>query len=166
MSMTGSARDEGLRAYVEEYGRFVESLGRFPRMAGRILGLLLVSAEPYLSQADLSRDLQASAGAVSSTLRLLLETGLVERLSVPGERKDFYRLSEDSWTLDLESGVRTTQRLVELAEKGMELGADLGEHAQRRLEAQYDVAVLSLQHRKRLLDAWVEHRSAVPTSAS
>jgi DNA-binding transcriptional regulator GbsR (MarR family) len=75
--------------YTEAMGRFFES-GGLARMAGRIWAYLLIADAPRLSAQDLGEALGASAGAVSGATRSLVELGLIDRIRVPGERRDYF----------------------------------------------------------------------------
>ena len=160
MSPAAADADAARAAFVEEYGLYVERKGRLPRMAGRILAQLLIADEPHLSQAALCEALHASAGAVSGTLRLLIEAGFVRRVSIPGVRKDFYRLVEDSWGVSLAHGVEDAQQFTRIAELGVASSAHFGPLAQARLEEMRHLATISEQHVRQLLEAWQEYKAA------
>jgi DNA-binding transcriptional regulator GbsR (MarR family) len=146
------------RHFVEDYGLFVESRGLLPRMAGRIMGQLLLTNDALQTQADLCQALQASAGAISSTLRLLQDRGFVERVSLPGVRKDYYRISSEIWTRNLESGQRFYDAFIELTARGLAISAHYDEGAQSRLREMHDLARLEAAQFKQLLEAWNEYR--------
>ena len=84
------------RQFAEEVGIVFEQTG-VPRMAGRILGWLLISDPPHQSMEQITRDLLASKGSISTMTRLLIQIGLIERLSLPGVRRDYFRLRSDAW---------------------------------------------------------------------
>jgi len=75
--------------FAEDMGQFFES-GGLARMAGRVWAMLLVMDEPHLSAMELQEALGASAGSISGATRSLLELGLVERVNVRGERRDYF----------------------------------------------------------------------------
>jgi DNA-binding transcriptional regulator GbsR (MarR family) len=127
-------------------------------MAGRIMGQLLLTNDALQTQADLCEALQASAGAISSTLRLLQDRRFVERVSLPGVRKDFYRISGDIWTRNLESGQRFYDAFVDLTARGLAISAHYDEGAQSRLREMHDLARLEAAQFKQLLEAWGEYR--------
>ncbi len=82
----------------EPVARFVEQMGliceydNLPRIAGRILGLLIVE-EGAFSLRELAEKLQVSRGSVSTNARMLTDVGVVERVSLPGDRQDYYQLA-------------------------------------------------------------------------
>jgi DNA-binding transcriptional regulator GbsR (MarR family) len=86
---------------VERFARQFEHDG-LPRIAGRMLGLLMVSAEPR-SQDELAEALQASRTSVNTNARLLERMGAVERTTRPGDRRDYYRIVENFHVRMLES---------------------------------------------------------------
>jgi DNA-binding transcriptional regulator GbsR (MarR family) len=79
--------------------QFIESLGLilqaegFPRIAGRLLGVFVLRGGP-LSFQELSESLQISRGSVSTNTRLLESLGAVERVTMAGERQDYFRLAD------------------------------------------------------------------------
>lgn len=75
--------------FADSMGRFFES-GGLPRMAGRVWATILVADVPYMSASELQEAVGASAGSISNATRLLTQFGLVERVPVRGERRDFF----------------------------------------------------------------------------
>lgn len=84
----------------EANDRFIEIMGRHfeeegvPRIAGRLFGLLML-VERETSLDELAEGLRVSKGSVSSNARLLENWGLVERITRPGDRRDYYRIAPD-----------------------------------------------------------------------
>jgi HTH-type transcriptional regulator, glycine betaine synthesis regulator len=78
-------------------GRLIEFWG-FKRNMGRIWSVLYLSPEP-LSAEDLRQSLKLSSGAVSMTLSELLRWGVVRKVWVQGERKDFYSAEVQLWRM-------------------------------------------------------------------
>jgi DNA-binding transcriptional regulator GbsR (MarR family) len=72
-----------------------------PRIAGRIFGLLLVS-ERALSLDEIAGRLAASKGSISSDARRLEQRGVLERLSKPGDRRDYYQVPDDLFVRTME----------------------------------------------------------------
>jgi DNA-binding transcriptional regulator GbsR (MarR family) len=79
---------------VETMSLVFEGFG-FPRMAARIYGVMMVNDEEYATQAELVEMLQASTGSISTMVRLLEQLGFLERVSLPGERRDRFKLTSD-----------------------------------------------------------------------
>jgi DNA-binding transcriptional regulator GbsR (MarR family) len=78
-------------------GRLIEFWG-FKRNMGRIWAVLYLSSEP-LSAEDLRHMLRLSSGAVSMTLSELSRWGVVRKVWVQGERKDFYAAEVHLWRM-------------------------------------------------------------------
>ena len=78
-------------------GRLIEFWG-FKRNMGRVWTVLYLSPEP-LSAEDLRHALQLSSGAVSMTLSELSRWGVVRRVWIQGERKDFYTAEVQLWRM-------------------------------------------------------------------
>jgi DNA-binding transcriptional regulator GbsR (MarR family) len=74
-----------------------EFLG-FMRNMGRIWSVLYLAPEP-LSAEDLRQLLKLSSGAVSMTVNDLLRWGVVRKVWVQGERKDFYTAEVQLWRM-------------------------------------------------------------------
>ena len=78
-------------------GRLMEFWG-FKRNMGRVWTVLYLSPDP-LSAEDLRQALQLSSGAVSMTLSELSRWGVVRRVWIQGERKDFYTAEVQLWRM-------------------------------------------------------------------
>ena len=78
-------------------GRLIEFWG-FKRNMGRVWSVLYLSPEP-LSADDLRKALQLSSGAVSMTLGELSRWGVVRKVWIQGERKDFYAAEVQLWRM-------------------------------------------------------------------
>jgi DNA-binding transcriptional regulator GbsR (MarR family) len=78
-------------------GRLIEFWG-FKRNLGRIWAVLYLSPEA-LSAEDLRHLLKLSSGAVSMSLSELLRWGVVRRVWVQGERRDFYVAEVQLWKM-------------------------------------------------------------------
>ena len=94
--------------------RFIERMGRLsqmdglPRIAGRLLGLLVLEGGP-LAFGTLAERLQVSRGSISSNARLLEGMGVIERVTRPGDRGDYFQLAPDPW-VRLLAGVQERSR--------------------------------------------------------
>jgi len=62
----------------------------------QIHALLLVSADP-MTQDDIMEELNISRGNTNMNIRELINWGLVERVILPGERKEFFSAEKDIW---------------------------------------------------------------------
>ena len=81
----------------DNVGRLMEFWG-FKRNMGRLWAVLYLSPEPQSAE-DLRQQLQLSSGAVSMTLSELSRWGVVRKVWVQGERKDFYAAEVQLWRM-------------------------------------------------------------------
>lgn len=108
-----------------EVSQFIENMGLqyeaydVPRIGGRILGLLMVSPDPMTSE-EMAETLQVSRSSISTNLRTLLMTGLIEKVSIPGDRLDYFVFAEDAWLRIIEMRLEEVLSLKEAAEEGLE----------------------------------------------
>jgi len=114
----------------EVYKRFIEQSADLldedglPHMAGRVIGALLVCVPPYRSLDELAEDVQASKGAISMATQLMLRLGFIERVSLPGERRHFYRLRSNFLEDVMSERTQHILRHRKLIEMGLELLCD------------------------------------------
>ncbi len=144
--------------FVEEVGLVLEQTG-LPRMAGRILGRLIISDPPHQSTDQLTQVLMASSGSISSMTRLLIQTGLIERLSLPGVRRDYFRLRSDASQHMIRRGLEDEIKMVrQLAEHGLELLIDKTPLTRKWLEELHDVYAFLEREFPTLLERWEQKR--------
>jgi hypothetical protein len=109
--------------FVEEMGLTTEADG-LPRIAGRLFGLLLLSAEP-LSLDEIAEALNVSKGSASTDARLLMSHGWLRRTTIAGDRKDYYELAPDFFAGIVEYRLRRWSALHDLVGATRpELGSD------------------------------------------
>jgi DNA-binding transcriptional regulator GbsR (MarR family) len=117
------ASEEQYRQFIEDMGELMEEHG-LPHMAGRVIGSLLISPESYLSMDALVDELQASKGSISMSTQLLLRLGIIDRISLPGHRKRYYRIRENLWEELFLNRSDHIKRHVDLVTRGLELLRD------------------------------------------
>lgn len=78
---------------INEYAQAYSSLGHSSLM-GKIVALLIISPKP-MSLDDISERLEMSKGPVSQISRTLKDHKLIEKVWIPGDRKDYYRATDD-----------------------------------------------------------------------
>ena len=143
--------------FIEEFGLFVEGAG-LPRMAGRILGWLLICDPPEQTMQDLTHALQASKSSISTMTRLLIQFRMVERVSLPGKRRDYYRVPPDFWERWLEESVSKVAEFRKMAARGLDLLHDEPASRRQRLQAMHDVYLLLEQAYPRMVAEWKAQR--------
>jgi DNA-binding transcriptional regulator GbsR (MarR family) len=121
--------------FIEDIGLFFEQMG-MPRMAGRILGVLLISDPPAQSITEIAEKLKSSKSSVSIMARLLVENGLIERVASPVPRRDFYRFKPGGWLVYMRQWLSLMSALHQITERGMALMEAEGKPAQMRQRLQ------------------------------
>lgn len=124
--------DEERRRYVEDFAVFWASFG-VPKMPGRVLGALLVADPPEKTAEELAEELVASRGSISSATRALIQMGVVERKTRPGERKDYFQ-TRTNWVDLTRQQVDAYSALRKMAGRGLEIMAGNSPESRRDLE--------------------------------
>ena len=144
--------------FVEDVGIAFEQTG-LPRTAGRIFGWLLISDPPLQSTSELAEALMASRGSISTTTRLLIQIGLIERISLPGVRHDYFHLRPDAWQHMIKHGLEDEiKKFRQLAEHGLELLVDKTPLTRRWLEEMRDVYTFFEREFPALVERWEQER--------
>jgi DNA-binding transcriptional regulator GbsR (MarR family) len=151
-----STKEEQLR-YVEELALFFEQTG-LSRALGRVLGWLLICDPPQQTMDDLVTSLQISKSSVSTATRQLIQAGLIERISLPGERRDFYRIGDGVWIKAMQARMAQVTALRQLAEKGLSLLAQAEPERRLRLQEMWDTYAFFEEAMPRLLAQWEAER--------
>lgn len=146
--------------FIERIGLLTEEEG-FPRIAGRILGLLVVEEEPA-SLDDMVEKLHVSKGSISTNVRMLERLGILDRVSSPGGRRDFYRLSEDPWENIFEVARKRLKNVLAVVEEGVGSLPKERKLGRRRLEEWRDFYSFLLDDLDRKVERWraVSHRKS------
>ena len=124
--------------FIEDIGLYFEQMG-LPRMAGRILGALLISDPPSQSINDLSERLNASKSSISIMARLLVERGLIERVASPVPRRDYYRFKQGGWIIYMHQWLGLMAGLHQITERGLKLMASKPAPLRERLQEAHDL---------------------------
>jgi DNA-binding transcriptional regulator GbsR (MarR family) len=82
-----------LDAFIERWGLMGVYWG-LGKVSAEIQALLYLSARP-LSLEDMSEKLKTSRSSISLNVRSLQDLGVVRKVIVPGDRKDYYAAEED-----------------------------------------------------------------------
>jgi DNA-binding transcriptional regulator GbsR (MarR family) len=117
--------------FVERFAVAKEADG-LPRIAGRIFGLLL-TAEHDLSLDEIATELGASKGSASVNTRLLEQSGFIERVSRPGDRRDYYGISPDMFERTMAERLARWHRLHDIVIYGI-TASDLSPAVRNRLK--------------------------------
>lgn len=110
---------KAIERFIERAGMLWEEDG-LPRIAGRIFALSLLSEEA-LSLDEIAEALGVSKASVSTDTRLLERMGFLERITKPGDRKDYYQSTERSFERAIAERIRRMHQLEELIDSGREI---------------------------------------------
>lgn len=132
------------RNFIEEVGIDFEQTG-LPRMSGRLFGWLLIADPPHQSPAELAEVLNASKGSISTSVRLLVQMGFVERYVIPGSRHDYFRLPKDAVKKLIKHGLEEEIKMFRsLSERGLEMTKNIKAERKTWLKHMYS-CYLSLE---------------------
>jgi DNA-binding transcriptional regulator GbsR (MarR family) len=149
--------NEATLRFVEEMAVIYEKSGH-PRMIGRIVAWLLIADPPYQTAGEIGDALRASKGSVSTSLRFLVEWGLVERFTIPPQRRDHYRIAPDMWPGLIRRSLPVFSVIHEVAHHGLELLADADPRRRRPLEEMDEFFGFYEQETADMLERWQARR--------
>ena len=141
---------DAIERFIEGFGLLMQQDG-LPRIAGRMLALFIVEGGPF-SFSELAERLQVSRGSISTNTRLLRHIGYIERFAKPGNRQDYYHLSDEPYIRLLDGYTHRLGRRLDLAsdlEAG--LAADSSDTL-KRLKGMQTFYSAALQSAKELKD--------------
>lgn len=146
---------EAKQQFISSWGAFGTHWG-INRTMAQIHALLLVTPDP-LTQDDIMEQLNISRGNTNMNIRELINWGLVERVLLTGERKEYFSAEKDIWKVvrqivkerkkrELEPMLKLLDQLEDVEgdkrEKNVKAFVDtigsikkLGRHADRTLDA-------------------------------
>ena len=87
--------NEARQQFISSWGAFGTQWG-INRTMAQIHALLLISSQP-LTQDEIMEQLTISRGNVNMNIRELISWNLVDRVIVPGERKEHFTAEKDMW---------------------------------------------------------------------
>ena len=150
--------DVNLSQFVEHLGVICEADG-LPRGAGRLFGLLLITPDEA-SLDDLAEQLELSKAAISVNARLLEHRGMIELITRPGDRRDYYRVSQDLLHRTMQQRLVKMQRFRAAIAGAQSLGIRNAGVLDR-----LDELDLAYQHLSNLLTEaladWAEHKPTI-----
>ncbi len=137
------------RSFIERIAQYYEAYG-IPRIAGRMFGLFLITAQP-LSAEQVAALLQASRASISTNLRAIMVNGWVEQVTYPGQRTRYFQLAASAWQRVLERRQQGILPLKRLAEDTL-AKLDAKDPARSQLKATADWAEMLATHYQKLID--------------
>lgn len=160
IAVTGQLATEEHFQFIEEVGLSFESVS-LPRMAGRVFGWLLISNPPHQSPTELADVLQASKGSISTMTRLLVQLSLIERISLPGQRRDYFRIKPNSWAELSKQRLAQITAFRKLAEQGLKLLEQDDPFLSQRLEEMRDIHTFWEQELPLMTQRWEQRQQMV-----
>ncbi|MFB7085148.1 GbsR/MarR family transcriptional regulator [Streptomyces sp. NPDC056296] len=136
---------------IEDFGLRIGRAMGWPPMAGRLVGILMLSPDP-MTLSELQQALGASKGSASEMTRLLMTNGTVDRVKLPGVRQAVYEWRADAWVGCLQHQLDQTKQLLELAEAAQERGRYLPPAQQTRLLDMRTYYAFMVEQLQRLLE--------------
>lgn len=149
--------DEAKERYVEDFGLLFERIGG-SRMVGRVLGLLSISEPQERSSEELAELLRASQSSISQATRTLEQIGLVQRLTKPGERRNYFRVRRGAWVEAIRQQVAGSTMFREMAERGLSLMGSESQEARRTLEDMRDFYAFWERELAAVIRQWNEQK--------
>jgi len=140
-----------LTKFVENMGLYFENQG-VPRIGGRIMALLILAHKP-LSAEDLASNLKVSRASVSTNVRLLMGSGIVEKISLPGDRTVCYVFSEEAWERRTVAAIQTVAGFRKIFEQGLS-ALPSGDPSRRDMEKAIEWVDLVNGIWQKVLDEW------------
>jgi predicted transcriptional regulator len=153
----GRRDEQAMREIVERLGRLLADWG-LPRMAARVLFVLMTADEPFLTAGELAERLGVSPAAISGAVRYLTQIHMVARDVVAGSRRDRYRLVDDSWyevTLEKMTLITT---LADIAREGVDAAGGPATPAGARLAGMRDFYDFVQEELPELLRRWQKQK--------
>ena len=139
--------------FVEEVGILFEQTG-MPRMAGRILGWLSISDSPHQTTSELAEALMASKGSISTMTRFLIRIGLIERISLLGQRRDYFGIKHGAWHQLLGDSIEQIKIFRQLMERGLELTEGKAHTNRQWLEEMRDMYAFMEREFPAMVERW------------
>ena len=88
---------EAKEKLIQAWGNLGYSWG-INKVMAQIHALLLISPKPLTTE-DIMSELNISRGNANMNIRALLDWGIVHRVSIAGERKEYFKSGKDIWEL-------------------------------------------------------------------
>ncbi|MEW9533255.1 GbsR/MarR family transcriptional regulator [Microbispora sp. NPDC049125] len=160
MSQAPRRDEEAIRDFVERMAMMLADWG-VPRMAARVLFVIMCADERSLSAGELAERLGVSPAAISGAVRYLIQINMVAREPVPGSRRDRYRLVDDSWYEVTIAKMTLIKVLAEAADQGVAAAGGPDTPSGARLAGMRDFYVFVQEAMPDLLDQWAKRKAGL-----
>jgi DNA-binding transcriptional regulator GbsR (MarR family) len=143
--------------FVEEMGVVFDNLGP-GRMAGRLLGWLLICDPEHQTSAQLAEKLKASKGSISTVTRFLTQMGFIKRVTIPGERATYFKFTTTSWPELIRRKIKGIIQMKSLAAHGLDILEGARPEQRERLELMKEFYTFMGQEFPAMINRWDDHR--------
>jgi DNA-binding transcriptional regulator GbsR (MarR family) len=92
--------------------------------------------------------------------RRLMQIGMIEKVSFPGGRRDYFRIKPDMWSNLMRVRLEQISMLHHMAERGLDLLAGESLAVRQRLQDIHDLHEYIEQEFPRLIERWERGRNA------
>lgn len=154
--MTNTA-EQASAEFVEHMGLILQAEG-MPRIAGHILGLMIMHEGPF-SLSELAERLNVSRASVSTNTRLLEDLEVIVRSAKPGSRQVYYKLSPRPYARMLRGMVRRMRRARDVVESTKETLPEGMSDSHKRLQELDDFYKVLIDTFADLIETWDAERS-------
>jgi len=120
-------------AFIEKMSLKMEENGH-PRIAGEILGWLMICSPAHQSFQDITSTLNVSKASVSNMTRFLIQIGLIEKVRLQGNRHIYYQVKRGAWKDLLNSQLNQVDEMKKLSEEGLKIVAEEDKNDEARLK--------------------------------
>ena len=138
--------------FIEKFCVVAEQDG-FPRIAGRLMGFLLLNEGPFTLD-EMAEALQISKTSASTNARLLEQYGVIEHTTKPGDRRDFYKLAEDPWERMFDMVKRRMQRFLDVLDETIGALPAKEKYGRKRLQEAQQFHAFILEDIDRWIQQW------------
>ncbi len=108
------------RDFIDDFAALWERFAINPTQ-GRVLALLYIADRPELTAAEIAEALGISRGSVSQITRQLIQFHMVQRISRPGDRRDYFRVSGNPFGEAARAERAQIGTFIDLFQRGLNL---------------------------------------------
>lgn len=138
--------------FIERMGLSAQSDG-LPRIAGRIFGFFIMEGGVH-SFSEIAERLLVSRGSVSTNARILESLGILERITRPGDRQDYFELSEDPYGKLLQGYVIRMRQNLDIVERTSKKLSATSKKTHKRLQEMDRFYRTAIDNTLVILDSW------------
>jgi hypothetical protein len=135
---------EDVLAWVERVASYYAEVYGMPPIMGRIVGWLLICDPPEQSSAEIAAAIGASRASLTTNMRLLTASGLVQRRTRLRERTAYYHMDDDAWEQVTRRRLAGLAAFRPIARDGLAIVGPQSARG-RRLRAAHDILEWTLQ---------------------